>query len=202
MPTQTRSPRLILASASPRRAELLRQIGVDFRPYPVDLDETPLPGESPENHVLRLARSKAEAAWQRLGQPADCLVLGSDTTVSLDGEILGKPADEAECLAMLSRLSGRTHEVLTGVALLSPGEGVAVECVTSRVSFRAIEPAEMKAYWRSGEPRDKAGAYAIQGRGAVFVRHIEGSYSAVVGLPLYEVAQMLGRAGFDFWQPS
>ncbi|MGB8712817.1 MAG: Maf family protein, partial [Onishia taeanensis] len=125
-------------------------------------------------------------------------VLGSDTAVVLDGEILGKPRDRAHALEMLAVLSGNTHEVLTGVAVSGP-QGLLDLCVTTRVTLRAISPAEAAAYWATGEPRDKAGGYGIQGRAAVFVSHIEGSHSAVVGLPLYETAELLARQGVALW---
>ncbi|RAR64531.1 septum formation protein [Onishia taeanensis] len=185
---------LCLASASPRRLELLASIDVDCEVRPVDIDETPLPGELPRDYVCRLAREKALAGAVLSELP----VLGSDTAVVLDGEILGKPRDRAHALEMLAALSGNTHEVLTGVAVSGP-QGLLDICVTTRVTLRAISPAEAAAYWATGEPRDKAGGYGIQGRAAVFVSHIEGSHSAVVGLPLYETAELLARQGVALW---
>jgi len=185
---------LCLASASPRRLELLASIDVDCEVRPVDIDETPLPGELPRDYVCRLAREKALAGAVLSELP----VLGSDTAVVLDGEILGKPRDRAHALEMLAVLSGNTHEVLTGVAVSGP-QGLLDICVTTRVTLRAISPAEAAAYWATGEPRDKAGGYGIQGRAAVFVSHIEGSHSAVVGLPLYETAELLARQGVALW---
>lgn len=193
-------PTLHLASASPRRRELLTQIGVPFSLVAASIDETPQPAESPTEYVERLALGKAQAGLAALSMRAeDTCVLGADTAVVLDERILGKPVDEADALAMLTALSGREHEVLTAVAL-AHGERVEVRTVSSRVRFRAIGVSEALAYWSSGEPRDKAGSYAIQGLGAVFVESLNGSYSAVVGLPLCETSEMLGRFGIPCWQ--
>lgn len=184
-------PKLILASSSPRRSALLDQIGVDYRVRAVDVDESCLPGEAPEDYVRRLALAKARAGVL----DADELpVLGADTAVVLDGEILHKPTGREDALGMLARLSGRTHRVMTAVALVR-GTMEDVRVSVSTVTFRDIGRAEARAYWESGEPRDKACAYAIQGRGAVFVRRLEGSYSGVVGLPLLETAELLAGAG-------
>ncbi len=181
---------LILASQSPRRAELLRQIGVTFRALPAHIDETPLAGESPADYVTRMAVEKARAI-HALHPKAP--VLGSDTAVILDGRILGKPADRSDGIAMLRALGGREHQVLTAVALAhGPVERALSE---SRVRFRAIDADEAARYWDSGEPADKAGGYAIQGLGAVFVERIEGSYSGIMGLSLFETAQLLRRIG-------
>ncbi|WP_312256605.1 Maf family protein [Stutzerimonas nitrititolerans] len=188
---------LFLASASPRRRELLTQIGVPFELLSITLDETPLPAERPEAYVQRLAREKALAGWAAVGDDS-VAVLGADTTVVIDERILGKPADRAEGLLMLESLSDREHHVLTAVALATRG-ACEVRLVTSRVRFRGIERAEAEAYWASGEPCDKAGGYAIQGWGAVFVAELRGSYSAVVGLPLCETAQLLDQAGIARW---
>lgn len=188
---------LYLASASPRRRELLLQIGVPHRRVAAPIDEGVLPGEAPAAYVERLARAKAAAGLAALGHPA--CVLGADTAVVLDGQILGKPGDRAEGLAMLAALSGRSHEVLTALAL-SDGERCMAQVVASRVHFRPITPAERTAYWDTGEPADKAGGYAIQGLAAVFVTHLEGSYSAVVGLPLAETAALLDAFGIACWQ--
>ncbi|WP_415844181.1 Maf family protein [Stutzerimonas zhaodongensis] len=193
-------PALFLASASPRRRELLTQIGVPFTQLSVSIDETPLGAELPDVYVQRLAREKALAGLARVEDESAC-VLGADTTVVLDQRILGKPIDKADALAMLQALSGREHQVMTAVALASKS-GCTVQLVTSRVRFRTIEPHEAEAYWASGEPHDKAGSYAIQGWGAVFVAAVEGSYSAVVGLPLCETAQMLGVYGVEYWTKS
>ncbi|WP_312245666.1 Maf family protein [Stutzerimonas nitrititolerans] len=188
---------LFLASASPRRRELLTQTGVPFELLSITLDETPLPAERPEAYVQRLAREKALAGWAAVGDDS-VAVLGADTTVVIDERILGKPADRAEGLLMLESLSDREHHVLTAVALATRG-ACEVRLVTSRVRFRGIERAEAEAYWASGEPCDKAGGYAIQGWGAVFVAELRGSYSAVVGLPLCETAQLLDQAGIARW---
>lgn len=191
-------PALFLASASPRRRELLTQIGVPFTLLPVSIDETPLPAETPETYVQRLAREKALAGLALLEDP-QAYVLGADTTVVLDGQILGKPADKADGLAMLQALSGREHQVLTAVALANSADCV-VRLVSSQVQFRAIPASEAERYWASGEPVDKAGGYAIQGLGAVFVSGLQGSYSGVVGLPLCKTAQLLDAFGIPFWQ--
>jgi septum formation protein len=185
------APLLCLASASPRRRELLAQLGVAYLVQPADIDETPAPEETPGDYVVRMARTKALAVRSRGMQLA---VLAADTAVVLDEAVFGKPRDRAEGVAMLARLAGRTHRVLTAVALVAVA-GVACRLSTSEVRLRAISAAECAAYWDSGEPRDKAGGYAIQGRGAVFVEHLAGSYSGVVGLPLYETAQLLAAAG-------
>ena len=193
---------LYLASGSPRRRELLTQIGVPFSVISAEIDETPLPDESPQAYVERLARGKAAAGRARLGAgqaAAGTCVLGADTAVVLDGQILGKPLDEAEALAMLLALSGREHEVLTAVAVRD-GERCESRVVRSLVRFRAINSEEAHTYWSSGEPRDKAGAYAIQGLAAVFVAGLNGSYSGVVGLPLCETAELLGHFGIPCWQ--
>ncbi|MCY1288753.1 Maf-like protein YhdE [compost metagenome] len=189
---------LYLASGSPRRRELLAQIGVPFRTLSLDLDERVLPGESPQAYVERLARAKALAGLAH-STDADAVVLGADTAVVLDGCILGKPGDRAEALATLRALSGREHEVLTAVALAAR-QRVESRVVCSRVLFRALGEAEIAAYWDTGEPRDKAGSYGIQGLAAVFVSALHGSYSAVVGLPLCETAQLLAGFGIPCWQ--
>nr|WP_286946596.1 Maf family protein [Pseudomonas sp. UBA6718] len=190
---------LHLASASPRRRELLAQIGVPFVTLIASIDETALPGEPAERYVERLAREKALAGLAALSDPADAVVLGADTAVVLDGRILGKPADRAECLATLTALSGREHQVLTAVALAS-AQRIESRVVASRVRFRLLRAGEAEAYWATGEPCDKAGSYGIQGLAAVFVSQLEGSYSAVVGLPLCETAQLLGEFGIPCWQ--
>lgn len=191
---------LYLASASPRRRELLLQIGVPHQRLAAPIDESVLPGETPAAYVERLARAKAAAGLAALG-PADACVLGADTAVVLDGRILGKPESRDDGLAMLAALSGRSHEVLTAVAV-ADGERCRAQVVSSRVRFRAIAPAEREAYWATGEPLDKAGGYAIQGLAAIFVAGLEGSYSAVVGLPLAETAALLAEFGIPCWQPD
>jgi len=188
---------LYLASGSPRRRELLTQIGVPFIVISAPIDESPLPSESAPAYVERLARAKAAAGLARVDGPA--VVLGADTAVVLDGRILGKPENREDALAMLADLSGREHQVLTAVAL-DDGQRVHSFCVTSTVRFRAISTDEAQRYWASGEPADKAGGYAVQGLGAVFVTGLSGSYSAVVGLPLCETADLLGQFGIACWQ--
>jgi septum formation protein len=191
---------IILASASERRSRLLAQIGVRHETRAMDLDESQRDGEAPRDYVLRLAREKASAAVHAQGAGAGRPVLAADTAVVLDGRVYGKPADEDECVAILTALAGRTHEVLTGIALARAG-AVQTAFSATRVSFRAIDAAECRRYWASGEPAGKAGAYAIQGLGAVFVSRIEGSHSGVMGLPLFETATLLDAAGVRRWQP-
>ncbi len=183
---------LLLASVSPRRRALLAQIGVSFEVTPVAMDETRHPGESPQAYVQRLALAKARAGWDRSARSIP--VLGADTAVELDRNILGKPADKTQALAMLEALSGREHNVYTGVALVTRGH-CGQYLSHTRVIFRDLSAREREAYWDGGEPLGKAGAYAIQGRAAVFVRELHGSYSGVVGLPLFETAQLLGDFG-------
>ena len=195
---------LCLASASPRRRELLRQIGVAHLVHVADVDERVHDGESPVDYVQRLARAKATTVFESQAAPraANGLrlpVLGADTTVVIDQRILGKPTDLADCRAMLGQLAGREHEVLSAVALVYEG-GSDLRLSRSRVRFRPIEMAEIDRYWASGEPCDKAGAYAIQGLGAVFVEALDGSYSGVMGLPLFETATLLVAAGVPVWQ--
>ena len=182
---------IYLASASPRRSARLQQIDVAHEVRPVDVDETPRPGERPAQYALRLAEAKAQALWQRLAPTDRRPVLAADTTVALGLEILGKPADRADAVRMLGRMSGRDHEVHSAVKLLHAG-GADARVSTSTVSFRPLTEAEIDWYWRTGEPVDKAGAYAVQGHAAIFIRHIEGSYSGVMGLPLFETWQLLG----------
>jgi septum formation protein len=193
----THDPVLCLASASPRRRDLLASIGVTVEVRPVDIDETPRTSEPAADYVVRLAREKALSGARLTRLPS----LGSDTAVVRDGEILGKPADREQALAMLRSLSGRSHEVLTGVAVSGPS-GLQSACVTTRVFMRGLEEDELAAYWVTGEPADKAGGYAIQGLAAVFVEHIEGSHSAVVGLPLFETADLLARQGVPLWHKA
>ncbi|WP_295541692.1 nucleoside triphosphate pyrophosphatase [uncultured Thiohalocapsa sp.] len=186
------APRLVLASASPRRRHLLGQIGLTAEVRSADLDETPLPGEAPVDYVRRVALAKARAV-RATGAAGACAVLAADTAVICDDRMLGKPADADEAAGMLALLSGRAHQVLTGVALLGSAERTVVS--STRVWFRTISAAEAAAYWASGEPRDKAGGYALQGLGAVFVERLEGSWSGVVGLPLFETAELLAAEG-------
>ncbi|HVT35977.1 MAG TPA: nucleoside triphosphate pyrophosphatase [Nevskiaceae bacterium] len=181
---------LYLASQSPRRAELLMQLGLRFEIVPAEVVEQPRPGETPAQYALRIAQDKARAGatHARVALP----VLGADTDVVLDGKVLGKPRDAAHAIDMLLALSGRMHEVYSAVALML-GERDETALSVTRVEFGDITRAQAQAYWDSGEPRGKAGAYAIQGLGARFVRRIEGSYSGVVGLPLYETMELLQR---------
>lgn len=192
---------LVLASASPRRLLLLEQLGLQVRALPARIDETPEVDETPEALVRRLASGKARAVADRLRaeEGTHPPVLGSDTEVVLDGSVFGKPADRTDALAMLARLSGRVHEVLTAVAVVAAA-GVQVALSRSRVEFREIAREEAEAYWATGEPRDKAGAYAIQGMGAVFAVRLDGSYSGVMGLPLAETELLLRGAGIDVWR--
>jgi septum formation protein len=189
---------IYLASASPRRSELLRQIGVPFRVIAADIAEEPRAGETAAAYVERLALAKADTGWERVCHAVPAPVLAADTAVVVDGELFGKPAGETEALAMLARLSGRSHNVLTAVALRWQDVREA-RVAASVVTFRATTVAERLAYCRSGEPYDKAGGYAIQGQAAVFVEHLSGSYSAVMGLPLCETASLLARFAQPAW---
>lgn len=183
---------LILASASPRRRELLSQLELQFTVAPADIDETVLPDESPRDYVERMAVGKAAAGL--VGTPAGSVVLGADTAVIVDDRILGKPRDRQDALDMLALLSDRSHEVLSGISL-TDGSKTLSDISVTEVRFGVITPAAAAAYWDTGEPADKAGAYGIQGLGAVFVASLSGSYSGVVGLPLYETARLLQRFG-------
>lgn len=195
---------LVLASASPRRCELLKQIGVRFDVQPVDIDESRQQNESAQDFVQRLAWQKAEAGWRQ--SPDGLPVLGADTIVVLaedaardeiiGDKIMGKPANQDEAIAMLSQLSGRVHHVLTGVTIVH-GDHHASILSDSRVTFRDLSQAELRAYCAGGEPFGKAGAYAIQGLAAVFVKHLQGSYSGVMGLPLFETADLLTQFGIN-----
>ncbi|MEI6509765.1 MAG: Maf family protein [bacterium] len=186
---------LILASASPRRWELLRQAGLHFTVFPVDIDEEIRAEESPASAVERLALEKAQACARQLSEG---LVLGSDTVVSLEGRILGKPHSEEEARTMLQELSGRTHQVWTGLALLDlEGDRRWLDHESTAVTFRSLAIEEIDDYIRSGEPLDKAGAYAIQGRAAFFIPRIEGCYFNVVGLPLFKLGILLQKAGIS-----
>lgn len=192
---------IYLASASPRRRELLDQIGVSFSILSVDVDESPLAGEAPEIYVERLARLKASTAQSQLNTALPAVFIGADTSVVVDGQILGKPANREDAFMMLSRLSGRTHQVMTGVAV-AVAEQLQSIVSTSQVSFRPVSEAEMLAYWNTGECSDKAGAYAIQGKAALFISHLQGSYSSVMGLPIYETGILLKQAGIELLGPA
>jgi septum formation protein len=184
---------IILASASPRRKELLNQIGVRHTVYAVDIDETPLMNESPLAYVQRVAAEKSAACVLKL--QTEQLVLAADTVVVLGDVIMGKPKDEADALMMLRQLSGKTHQVCSAISLRGREHTQAVSITD--VTFKALTEQEILAYWHSGEPLDKAGSYAIQGKGSVFVTAINGSFSGVVGLPLFETAQLLRQQGVD-----
>lgn len=208
------APRIYLASRSPRRRELLRQIGVGFdviafrggaRGADADVDETPLADEAVERYVERLALSKAEAGvrrirWRRLLPHP---VLAADTTLELDGEIIGKPADAADACRILARLSGRSHRVLTAIALADgDGERIRSALSVSEVRFRSLTEGEIRRYVATGEPMDKAGAYGIQGRAVMFIEEIRGSYTGIMGLPLYETSELLAAFGYPLWSQS
>lgn len=190
-------PQIYLASTSPRRRELLHQIGIGYQVLEITLMERRHANELPEMYVVRLAVDKARAGWNMVKGSNPLPVLGADTAVVVDDEILGKPADFQDCMAMLTRLSGRVHHVYTGVALVSDVEETRLS--VSTVTFRNIDDDEQMAYCASGESLDKAGGYAIQGRAAVFVAHLAGSYTGVMGLPLYETAELLMEAGIDIF---
>jgi septum formation protein len=188
---------LFLASTSPRRRELLQQIGLEFEVLKVAVDETPLQDESPADYVARLSVAKATAALELAGERD--IILAADTTVVCDGAVIGKPANLEEAVFIWRTLSGRTHQVLTGVAL-ARGERVSHRIITTDVHFKTLTRAVMEAYWATGEPADKAGGYGIQRRGALWVDRISGSYSNVVGLPLAETAEMLESFGYSVWK--
>ena len=190
---------LILASASPRRLELLQQIGVPCEVHPVDIPEIAQAGELPEHFVERLAHEKACAGYVQ--RSVGSVVLGSDTVVVCNGQIMGKPVDREHAIEMLQQLSGGQHQVMTAVAVTN-GEQTRSVVVTTEVHFHPLSKQQCLDYWDSGEPRDKAGAYGIQGLGAVFVASISGSYSAVVGLPLAETAKLLESFGIAVWQTA
>ncbi len=186
---------ITLASASPRRSQLLEQIGVRHLVRATDLDERLRPRERPEAYVARLAADKAEAAWA--ADPSRP-VLAADTAVVLGAELFGKPEDQTDGVRMLSTLAGRTHRVLTAVAVRSAA-GIGAALSVSEVTFRALSDADCRRYWASGEPRGKAGGYAIQGLAATFITRLAGSYSGVMGLPLAETATLLAAAGVRLW---
>lgn len=187
------TPTLVLASASPRRSELLTQLGVDFRVQPADIDESVARDEAPGDYVERMAQEKAAAVMAHY-PGSDVRILAADTTVVIDGDVLGKPRDHLDGLAMLARLSGRLHDVITAVCLAGGG-GTVSQQVTTRVLFASLDRETCEAYLATDEPWDKAGGYGIQGLGGALVARIEGSYSNVVGLPLYETWQMLSAGG-------
>ena len=188
-------PLVILASASPRRAELLTQIGVTFEQQPADVDETRLISESPNTYVQRLAQAKAHTA---LAKCNDCVVIGSDTVVVLENTVLGKPVDEQDHARMFAQLSGRTHDVLTAVTVMN-NTRMSHALSKSSVTFASVSAADTARYWRTGEPRDKAGGYAIQGMAAMFIDSLTGSYSGVMGLPVRETARLLAEFAVISW---
>lgn len=194
-------PSIYLASASPRRSALLRQIFVPHQILIPDIDESRLPGETPAEYVVRLACAKAQRVWERLKPEERKPVLAADTTVALEDEIFGKPHDRSAGVAMLQQLSGRTHQVYTAVAVFHAG-GLQHALSVSEVTMRTLSVAECLAYWNSGEPQDKAGGYAVQGLAATFITQLRGSYSGVMGLPLAETSQLLSVLGWSLSQAS
>ena len=190
---------LLLASASPRRQELLRQIGVNFTVIKPSIAEVRAVDETPADFVLRMAREKASAGLCRLPADRAAVVLAADTIVVLDDEVLGKPRDAQDAERMLLALSGRTHQVMTAIAV-TDRQQAEQRLVQSAVEFCVLDRALIRDYWQTGEPLDKAGAYAIQGYGGIFVQALQGSYSAVVGLPLFETAGLLQQFGIACWQ--
>ncbi|MCB6183901.1 Maf-like protein [Leeia sp. TBRC 13508] len=190
-------PAIFLASNSPRRRELLTQIGVPFTAFAPDIDETPFESESAADYVIRMAKEKAEAGWRMRNVTGEnhSLLLAADTSVVANGNILGKPIDAADAMAMLSNYSGQSHEVMTAVAVTN-GKQTVVENVVTSVYFRHLSETEIRQYIESGEPFDKAGGYGIQGLAALFVSHLEGSYTGVMGLPLFETGQLLAQFGY------
>ena len=186
------SPDLYLASRSPRRRELLIQIGVEYQTLLPDVFEQQRPGESPQEYVCRLAMEKAQAGWLMLAVSEQRPVLGADTVVVLDGDVLEKPQHRDDGMAMMAKLSGRTHQVMTGMALVM-GADEQSRLSVSHVTFRETSEEERARYWESGEPLDKAGGYAVQGLAAAFITRIEGSYSGIMGLSLFEVTEMLAQ---------
>jgi septum formation protein len=189
---------MYLASASPRRRALLEQIGVPFEVRPAEISEAGHPGETPDVYVSRVAQAKAGKVWDDIGASEDRAVLAADTAVIVDGQVLGKPDDSSAALEMLAMLSGRTHRVLTAVSVMHGKEHL-IDLSSNEVRFRVTTDRERLAYVATGEPMGKAGSYAIQGMGAVFVAHISGSYSAVMGLPLELTAQLLREIGLPAW---
>ena len=184
-------PQIILASSSPRRRELLNQINVRHLVQTVEIDETPLQNEPAENYVRRLALEKALACREKFNP--NLPILAADTSVVLGNQIMGKPQNEVDAFSMLRQLSGKTHSVFTAIALLGNHENVVIS--TTEVTFKTLTENEIVAYWQSSEPLDKAGSYAIQGKGSLFIERINGSFSGVMGLPLFETAQLLATEG-------
>lgn len=198
MTADDNATRVLLASASPRRRELLKQIGVTHRVQPADIDETPLAGEAPQPYTLRIAREKVEKG--ALGRRQDEIVLGADTSVVVGDRMLGKPGDEDEAFEMLRCLSGVTHQVYTAVAVMDPGGSIETCLNISEVEFSHLDDDWIRAYIGTGEPLDKAGSYGIQGWAGCQISRVNGSYSSIMGLPLFETARLLGNAGLDLPQ--
>lgn len=189
---------IYLASSSPRRAELLSQIGVKFDIIRFDIDETPMNGESVAQLVQRLSREKAIQGRKVLSDmQTDDLILAADTLISFQEKVLGKPTSEQHCCSMLRQLSGQQHQVFTAIALINQQGQISEACRTNEIRFRDLDDLEIEQYCQSAEPFDKAGAYAIQGKAAIFIEHLEGSYSAVMGLPLFETARLLQQVGYN-----
>ena len=186
--------KLVLASQSPRREALLSQLGYQFICQPANIDESVFYDEPALNYVVRMAIEKAQVIAQATKPSLNCLILGADTCVVNNGEILAKPIDLTDCITILQTLSAKKHQVLTAIAVTN-GENISHEVIITDVYFKTLTTDEITAYWHTGEPQDKAGAYGIQGIGGQFVRRMEGSYSAVVGLPLYETSQLLAKFG-------
>jgi len=201
-------PQIYLASQSPRRRALIEQLGIRYQTLDVEVDESSQPGEAPEDFVARLALEKARAGWQLAANPA-VPVVGADTCIMLDGQIVGKPENQEQGIALLQRYSGRAHKVYTGIAIVGPGTdnqepGIVhyVRTNISTVTFRVITNEECEQYWETGEPTGKAGGYAIQGLAAVFIEKLEGSYSGVMGLPLFEFAELITLFGIKILDAS
>jgi len=189
---------IYLASSSPRRAELLTQIGVQFNIIRVDIDESAQDGESAVDQVTRLSREKALKGREQLhAMNTKGLVLAADTLINCQGRVLGKPASAEHCCSMLQQLSGQTHQVLSSIAVINRHGELSEKCSVNEITFRNLKQQEIEQYCSSTEPGDKAGAYAIQGKAAIFIEHISGSYSAVMGLPLFETASLLHQAGYN-----
>ncbi len=194
---------LVLASTSPRRKELLQQIGVPFTQLSIDINEDVKPNENARQYVLRLAKEKAAAGYELLSaeKRVNHVILAADTTVVCEGQILAKPDSLSQSKEILKQLSDREHLVMTAIGFHS-ADKILQKVVTTKVKFRSLSNSEIEAYWHTGEPQDKAGSYGIQGLGAVFVEALEGSYSNVVGLPLCETAQLLNQFNIAYWQES
>lgn len=199
-PTGGTRTSLVLASSSPRRSDLLAKLGVSFEVRSADIDETPIAGESPDALLRRLAEQKARAVWASLDVP--CVVLGADTIVVLDGEILGKPIDATEARQMLRSLSGRSHEASTGVAVVDVDGVVAIDVSTTIVTMHPISESDIDWYLATDEPFDKAGSYALQGHGGVFVEKIDGNMASVIGLPLDITRRLLDAVGIPLATPA